>query len=50
MDRSRRGGNQFVQIFETDGRERFARFGGIRPDVAADKRAGLGCCLMSEGL
>jgi hypothetical protein len=27
MGQSRRGGNQFFQIFETDGREHFARFG-----------------------
>jgi hypothetical protein len=31
------GGNQFVQIFETEGREHFARVGSVRPDVPADK-------------
>ena len=35
------GGNQFVQIFKTEGREHFARFGGVWADVTADKLVGM---------
>ena len=34
------GGNQFVESFETDLREHFARFGCVRADMAADKGIG----------